>query len=525
MAKQSENLPPHSDEAERGVLGCVLLAPASCLSEAAVLTPECFYDIRHRIIFSVMLALGDKLDSITLIARLKRQKKIEEAGGVAYLSELPDKVPSAANLEYYIKIVREKFLLRKIAQVCSEVANRVVDYRGEMDELLFGVNSDLASIADLQRSKSTLIWTPRNLMDFDFSHDETCLLGIKNGKTTGYLCRGQGAWVIGPSGIGKSSITLQQAVLWALGRDFCGLMPVRPLRVLYIQAENSQGDQAEQLQGILNGLGISSSGFDDAFDLLDQNLRIVQENTKIGLEFCTWLEMEIREWRADLVIVDPFLSFAGIDVSRQEQCSKLLRQWLQPVLTRTGAAIIGAHHTGKPPKANEKKYPQTPMEIAYLGIGSSEIVNWARALSVLIPLGDGKFHLCLAKRAAKANSTNIDGSPSDGSIYLRHSASRIFWEQIVPPEIEKDVKPHKPSTADKVITMNTSNFLAGCQPDGEGFMQLARRLSNWLASEEANPRIPSLPIKGLGIRGAIDALVSVDKLDQRDGMYFKGKNA
>ena len=165
------------------------------------------------------------------------------------------------------------------------------------------------------------------------------------------------------------------------------------------------------------------------------------------------------------------------------------------------------------------------MEIAYLGIGSSEIVNWARALSVLIPLGDGKFHLCLAKRAAKANSTNIDGSPSGGSIYLRHSASGIFWEQIVPPEIVNDVKPRKPSTADKVITMNTSNFLAGCQPDGEGFMKLARRLSNWLASKEANPRIPSLPIKGLGIRSAIDALVSVDKLDQRDGMYFKGKNA
>ena len=149
-------VPPHSDEAERGVLGCILLAPADCLAEAAAITPEYFYDLRHRLLFTAMRALGDKLDSISLTARLKGQKKIQEAGGVAYFSSLPDSVPSAANLPFYLKILREKFIQRRIAAVCSDVANRAVNHAGDLDELLFSVNADLAGLAELQREKNGL---------------------------------------------------------------------------------------------------------------------------------------------------------------------------------------------------------------------------------------------------------------------------------------------------------------------------------------------------------------------------------
>src|SRR5512140_3287164 len=106
-------LPPHSEEAEQGVLGCILLDPPTTLSE--VLTklragPGAFYDLRHQIIFQAMLDLWTErvpVDLISLQQRLKDQHKLGDSGGLAYLSSLADVVPSAANVCYYLDVLRE----------------------------------------------------------------------------------------------------------------------------------------------------------------------------------------------------------------------------------------------------------------------------------------------------------------------------------------------------------------------------------------------------------------------------------
>jgi replicative DNA helicase len=149
-----DRLPPHSPEAECGVLGCILLSPNECMGECLEKLKdgvEVFYDLRHQTIFETLVAMFDTraaIDVITLQQRLKDRQLLEQVGGIAYLAQLQDSVPSAANLSYYLEIVREKFLLRKMIQTCTEVVGRVYDYEGEVDALMDEVERDVLRISE-----------------------------------------------------------------------------------------------------------------------------------------------------------------------------------------------------------------------------------------------------------------------------------------------------------------------------------------------------------------------------------------
>src|ERR1017187_6804911 len=98
-----DRLPPHSPEAEQGVLGCVLLSPNECMGQCVEkfkADGEVFYDLRHQTIFSTLAEMYDSreaIDVITLQQRLKNKQLLEQVGGIAYLASLPGAVPSAAN--------------------------------------------------------------------------------------------------------------------------------------------------------------------------------------------------------------------------------------------------------------------------------------------------------------------------------------------------------------------------------------------------------------------------------------------
>ncbi len=153
-AGKVDRLPPHSPEAEQGMLGCVLLAPNECMGECLQKLrseEEIFYDLRHQTIFRVLTEMYDSreaIDVITLQQRLKDKQLLDQVGGMAYLATLPDTVPSAANLSYYVEIVREKYLLRRMIRVCTDVVGRVYDYEGEVGELMDEVERDILRISE-----------------------------------------------------------------------------------------------------------------------------------------------------------------------------------------------------------------------------------------------------------------------------------------------------------------------------------------------------------------------------------------
>ena len=156
-----DRLPPNSPEAEQGMLGCVMLSPNDCMGQCIERfkgNAEVLYDLRNQTIFGTLLEMYDRreaIDIITVQQRLKDKHLLDEVGGITYLSTLPDMVPSAANLSYYMDIVHEKFLLRRMIQVCSSIVGRVYDYEGEVDQLMDEVERDVLRISESRVQEGT----------------------------------------------------------------------------------------------------------------------------------------------------------------------------------------------------------------------------------------------------------------------------------------------------------------------------------------------------------------------------------
>jgi replicative DNA helicase len=225
-ASKLERLPPHSIEAEQGVLGCVLLSPNECLGELIQTFkggPEAFYELRHRSVLELLIEMYDAkeaIDLITLQQRLKDRNQLEGIGGLSYLSALVDSVPSAANLSYYLDIVREKYLLRRMIQTCTEVIARVYEQQGEVDALLDEVERDVLHISeereqDAPRTIKDLVHKAINTIE-DFHQRQGMLTGISSGfpdldKLTSGLHGGEMIVIAARPSMGKTSLAMNIA--------------------------------------------------------------------------------------------------------------------------------------------------------------------------------------------------------------------------------------------------------------------------------------------------------------------------
>jgi RecA-family ATPase len=258
---------------------------------------------------------------------------------------------------------------------------------------------------------------PSELLDYDVEHDANNVLGNR------WLCKGGSMVLVGQSGVGKSSFTMQLALTIATGRPFFGIKPIRPLRVALIQAENDRGDMAEALQGVVRGMALG----DQHLGLIEENVRFYDECVKTGADFIRLARSIIVKHRADVIIADPLLAYAGGDISQQEFMSAFLRNQLNPVLQETGAIWVWIHHMPKPPKGDGVK-GGTVSDLAYAGAGSADLTNWAREVMVLQREGDDPtFSLTLTKRGKRAGLTDDMGTPAT-KIRLQHSQTGICWE-------------------------------------------------------------------------------------------------
>ena len=133
------NVPPQALEVEEAVLGAMLIEP-SCVDLAMEeLTPLCFYDKKHRMIFEAMSALvldHTSVDIITVSAKLKEKSNLEIVGGPVVLAGLSEKVGSAAHIEYYIKILKQKTIQRDLISASYEILNDAYNESIKVDDLI-----------------------------------------------------------------------------------------------------------------------------------------------------------------------------------------------------------------------------------------------------------------------------------------------------------------------------------------------------------------------------------------------------
>jgi replicative DNA helicase len=132
-------LPPQNIEAEQSVLGAVLLENEAINQALEILTADDFYRETHREIFRAMMDLSDHnqpVDAITLTDALRTKSVLEQVGGPAYIAELADSVPTAANVAHYARIVREKAVLRSLATIATDIASSAYEANANVDEFL-----------------------------------------------------------------------------------------------------------------------------------------------------------------------------------------------------------------------------------------------------------------------------------------------------------------------------------------------------------------------------------------------------
>jgi replicative DNA helicase len=132
-------LPPQNIEAEQSVLGAILIENDSINKVIEILTSDDFYREGHRKIFDAFISLSERdepADLITLTNELRKMDQLDSIGGASYIASLIDFVPTAANIEYYAKIVKEKAILRKLITTSTDIVTRSYEYTEDVETLL-----------------------------------------------------------------------------------------------------------------------------------------------------------------------------------------------------------------------------------------------------------------------------------------------------------------------------------------------------------------------------------------------------
>jgi replicative DNA helicase len=146
--------PPYSEEAEQAVLSAMLMDQDAVMRAAETLDDSMFYAERHRRIYRAMIALtetGSVVDPLTLADELARRGELEASGGKDYIGFLVDVVPTAANVEYHARIVREKSLLRRLIEASTSIVQSAFEGKTTAEELLDEAESRIFQVSQQRR--------------------------------------------------------------------------------------------------------------------------------------------------------------------------------------------------------------------------------------------------------------------------------------------------------------------------------------------------------------------------------------
>lgn len=178
-----ERVPPQNIEAEQAVLGAMLIDKEAIAKATEVLSADDFYREAHRVIFSAMLELYNKneaVDMVTVTEILKRDNKLEDIGGIAYITSLANVVLTAANVKYHADIVAEKSVLRQLVRVSTEIAAMGYEANDDVGTLLDTAESRILEISNRKKKAD---FTPINDILMDSVQSIESLLQNKGGLT------------------------------------------------------------------------------------------------------------------------------------------------------------------------------------------------------------------------------------------------------------------------------------------------------------------------------------------------------
>ena len=240
--------PPNNTEAERAVLGSVLLDASGrsgdrvmdlCLTGGIV--PESFFDPRNRIVYSTMLEMNraaKPLDAVTLIAELRRSERLDTVGGVGYVQNLVDMTPTTAHAEYYISLMRDKHLRRRMIERASETIEKCFNEGDYPDPAAVLGDAEKGFLEIGAKGADTMPWSDAVSLSFErlnamFDSDGKTLEGLPTGLThldekLQGLKPSEMIVIAARPSVGKTSLAMNIAESVALGLDMNNAMTTGP---------------------------------------------------------------------------------------------------------------------------------------------------------------------------------------------------------------------------------------------------------------------------------------------------------
>ena len=412
---------PDHNEMERSLIGAILHDPLRWMPycKKIGLQVQAFQDARRRKIYKTLLRFFKEKKHIDAVIIAN-----ESSYSLSILNEYLFACDIPMHGGYYADQVFEHYAKRKLGDLSIRIG-----------ELSKNNNSTQSSIKEIETQLELIKPAEthiviRSLSDFaEMPIDPAdTLLGSR------FLCREGGMLFIGPSGVGKSSASVQQDILWALGEPAFGIYPARPLRIATVQAENDDGDLTEMAKGISDGLDLKP----EEREIVKQNTFYISEKSKISEKFIEFLEEVLRQTRPDILRIDPLQSYIGGDTSDAEVISDFVHVGLNPLLQRYQCSCIVNHHTPKTTNRDSSKWKQSDWQ--YAGAGSAILTNWARAIMIVDPCKENPhlFRFIAAKRGWRAGWHDENDVPTIFKLF-KHAREDgvIFWKNATENEINE----------------------------------------------------------------------------------------
>lgn len=378
MATIDDNIrkiPPQNLEAESSVLGGILLENDAINVVLESLRAEDFYRESHRKIFRAMIELSDRsepVDIITLSEVLKNRGELEAVGGSAYLASLNDFVPTAANISYYARIVREKSILRYLINAATDIATKGFEGQGNVEELLDSAEKAIFDITE-QRIKSSFVKVGDMMKDSikmveKLFERKTMITGVPTGfkdldsKTAG-LQPGDLIIVAARPGMGKTAFSLNiasHAAFAGHGVAIFSLEMAREQLALRLLCSEARVDNSKVRTGYLSDrdfpkLATAAGKLHDALIYIDDTPAI----SVLELRAKARRMARDRDKKLSLIIVDylQLMRGSGAAQNREQEISEISRS-LKALAKELNVPVLAISQLNRRVEDRNDKTPQ-----------------------------------------------------------------------------------------------------------------------------------------------------------------------
>jgi len=347
-------IPPNDNDAERALLGAVMIKTTGLMDVADIVTPEMFYSEKHKIIYSAMLQLQKKhepVDIVSLSTELKLTNSLESIGGVIYLSDILGSVPVSTNAEYYAKTIIDKYKLRNLARAGEEIVELGFTDTSDTDKTIELATSKLLNMSgDTNREETDI----RNIIsEFDNTQEEFKAKQFGDNKLIGISC--------GISKIDSAIDGLRPGHFWSIagytssGKTQLLLNIINHLidktPVTFFSLEMSKADIISRLLGIETGIGMTKimrHEFNDTTEvdkftkardrLIKSNLKIYSKTNSLDGVILA-MTRDILRNKTKVFAIDYIQLVRAKGKSEYEQITEA-SQRLQTFARETGCTII-----------------------------------------------------------------------------------------------------------------------------------------------------------------------------------------